>query len=89
MSDTVDSATWGRWWCAAHPNRSLRLPAWREVEPGELPATFQRAHVIHAVGSLLFVLELGQGAVLSGVVGQGVLFPKDETHFTGMHHATL
>ena len=59
VSPTMDSATWFRWWFAAHPNRSLRLPAWREVEPGSLPATFQRAHVIHAVGSLLFVLEVG------------------------------
>src|SRR5262249_43012179 len=28
-----------------------------------------------------------QAAVLSGVVGQGVLFPKDETHFRCIHHA--
>ena len=88
VSQTMDSTTWGRWWFAAHPNRALRLPAWREVAPGSLPATFQRAHVIHAVGSLLFILELGQVAVLSGVVGQGVLFPKDETHFRCIHHAT-
>ena len=33
-------------------------------------------------------LESGQAAVLSGVVGQGVLFPKDETHFRCIHHAT-
>jgi hypothetical protein len=31
VSPTMDSATRGRWWFAAHPNRSLRLPAWREV----------------------------------------------------------
>jgi hypothetical protein len=27
VSPTMDSAMWGRWWFAAHPNRSLRLPA--------------------------------------------------------------
>src|SRR5262249_48464344 len=32
-------------------------------------------------------MESGQAAVLSGVVGQGVLFPKDETHFRCIHHA--
>ena len=89
MAPTMDSATWSRGWFAAHPNRSLRLPDWREGEPGALLATFQRAHVIHAVGSLLFILELGQATVLSGMVGQGVLFPKDETHFRCMHHATF
>jgi hypothetical protein len=89
VSFPMDSVTWGRWWFAAHPNRSLRLPAWREVEPGELLSTFQHAHVIHAVGSLPFILKVGQAAVLSGVVGQGVLFPKDETHFRCIHHATF
>lgn len=53
VSPTMDSPTWFRWWFAAHPNRSLRLPAWEEVEPGELLSTFQRAHVMHAVDSLL------------------------------------
>src|SRR5215475_11568602 len=71
VSSPMDSVAWGRWWFAAHPNRSLRLPAWREVESGELLSTFQRAHVIHAVGSLPFILKVGQAAVLSGVVGQG------------------
>jgi len=85
VSSPMDSPTWGRWWFAAHPNRALRLPAWREVKPGELLSTFQHAHVIHAVGSL----KVGQAAVLSGVVGQGVLFPKDETHFRCIHHATF
>ena len=33
-------------------------------------------------------MESGQAAVLSGVVEQGVLFPKDETHFRCIHHAT-
>ena len=88
VSPTMDSATWSRWWFAAHPNRSLRLPAWEEVSPGALLSTFQHAHVIHAVGSLLCIPEVGQAAVLSGVVGQGVLFPKDETHFRCIHHAT-
>ena len=27
VSPTMDSAMWGRWWFAAHPNRALRLPA--------------------------------------------------------------
>jgi hypothetical protein len=89
VSSPMDSPTWGRWWFAAHPNRALRLPAWREVEPGEFLSTFQHAHVIHAVGSLPFILKVGQAAVLSGVVGQGGLFPKDETHFRCMHHATF
>ena len=53
VSPTMDSATWGRWWCAAHPNRALRLPAWEEVKPGEFLPTFQRAHVMHAVDALL------------------------------------
>ena len=88
VSLTMDSTTWGRWWFAAHPNRALRLPAWREVEPGALPSTFQRAQVIHAVGSLPHMKELGQAAALLGMVGQGVLFPKDETHFRCIHHAT-
>src|SRR5262245_48385849 len=34
-------------------------------------------------------LKWRQAAVLSGVGGQGVLFPKDETHFRCMHHATF
>ena len=55
MSPTMDSTTWGRWWFAAHPNRALRLPAWEEVEPGELLSIFQHAHVIHAVDSRLHV----------------------------------
>jgi hypothetical protein len=59
VSPTMGSPTWGRWWFAAHPNRSLRLPAWREVDSGSLLSTFQHAQVIHAVGSLLFILELG------------------------------
>ena len=33
-------------------------------------------------------MELGQAAVLLGVVEQGVIFPKDATHFRCMHHAT-
>jgi hypothetical protein len=53
VSPTMDSATWGRWWFAAHPNRALRLPAWEEVRPGWLLSTFQHAHVIHAVDSRL------------------------------------
>ena len=53
VSPTMDSATWGRWWFAAHPNRALRLPAWEEVKPGELLSIFQRAHVMHAADSLL------------------------------------
>jgi hypothetical protein len=32
-------------------------------------------------------MESGQAAVLLGVVEQGVLFPKDETHFRCIHHA--
>jgi len=32
-------------------------------------------------------VELGQAAVLSGVGEQGVIFPKDETHFRCMHYA--
>ena len=36
-----------------HPIRLLRLPAWWEVDPGKLPATFQHAHGIHTVGSRL------------------------------------
>jgi hypothetical protein len=54
VSPTMDSPTWLRWWFAAHPNRALRLPAWEEVEPGELLSIFQRAHVIHAVDALLY-----------------------------------
>ena len=33
-------------------------------------------------------MESGQAAVLLGVVEQGVIFPKDATHFRCMHHAT-
>ena len=55
VSPTMDSAMWGRWWFAAHPNRALRLPAWEEVGPGWLLSTFQHAHVIHAVDSRLHV----------------------------------
>jgi hypothetical protein len=55
VSPTMDSATWGRWWFAAHPNRALRRPAWEEVRPGWLLSTFQHAHVIHAVDSRLHV----------------------------------
>src|SRR5215471_16553877 len=35
------------------------------------------------------LLKWRQAAVLSGVVGQGVHFPKDATHFRCMHHATF
>src|SRR5215468_7203603 len=35
------------------------------------------------------LLKWRQAAVLSGVVGQGVPFPKDETHFRCIHHATF
>jgi hypothetical protein len=49
----MDSATWGRWWCAAHPHRALRLPAWEEVGRGAFLSTFQHAHVMHAVDALL------------------------------------
>ena len=59
VSPTMDSATWGRWWFAAHPNHTLRLLAWREIEPGALPSTFRRAQVMHAVGSLPHNMELG------------------------------
>jgi hypothetical protein len=88
VSPTMDSTTWGRWWFAAHPNRALRLPAWEEVCPGWLLSIFQHAHVMHAVDALPHKLESGQAAVLSGVVEQGVIFPKDETHFRCIHHAT-
>ena len=87
MSPTMDSPTWGRWWFAAHPNRALRLPAWEEVALGELLSIFQHAHVMHAVDTLPHHVESGQAAVLSGVVEQGVPFPKDETHFRCIHHA--
>ena len=73
--------------CSSQPRSAA--PSLGGGKPGELLATFQRAHVIHAVGSLLFILELGQATVLSGMVGQGVLFPKDETHFRCIHHATF
>jgi len=53
VSPTMDSPTWFRWWFAAHPNRALRLPAWEEVQPGELLSIFQHAHVMHAVDALL------------------------------------
>src|SRR6516165_259146 len=43
---------------------------------------------MHAVDALPHNVESGQAAVLSGVVEQGVHFPKDETHFRRMHHAT-
>jgi hypothetical protein len=33
-------------------------------------------------------VESGQAAILSGVVEQGVIFPKDETHFRCIHRAT-
>ena len=69
--------------CSSQPRSAA--PSLGGGKPGELLATFQRAHVIHAVGSLLFILELGQATVLSGMVGQGVLFPKDETHFRCIH----
>ena len=88
VSPMMDSPTWFRWWFAAHPNRALRLPAWEEVCPGRLLSTFQHAHVMHAVDTLLHNVESGQAAVLSGVVEQGVIFPKDETHFRCIHHAT-
>ena len=88
VSPMMDSPTWFRWWFAAHPNRALRLPAWEEVCPGWLLSTFQHAHVMHAVDTLLHNVESGQAAVLSGVVEQGVIFPKDETHFRCIHHAT-
>jgi hypothetical protein len=52
VSPTMDSATWFRWWFAAHPNRALRLPAWEEVQPGALLSIFQHAHVMHAVDTL-------------------------------------
>jgi hypothetical protein len=87
VSPTMDSATWLRWWFAAHPNRALRLPAWEEVEPGELLSIFQHAHVMHAVDALPHNVESGQAAVLLGVVEQGVIFPKDATHFRCIHHA--
>ena len=87
VSPTMDSATWFRWWFAAHPNRALRLPAWEEVCPGWLLSIFQHAHVLHAVDALPHNVESGQAAVLSGVVEQGVIFPKDETHFRCIHHA--
>jgi hypothetical protein len=88
VSPTMDSATWGRWWFAAHPNRALRLPAREEVCPGWLLSIFQHAHVMHAVDTLPHNVESSQAAVLSGVVEQGVIFPKDETHFRCIHHAT-
>jgi hypothetical protein len=87
VSPTMDSPTWFRWWFAAHPNRALRLPAWEEVKPGELLSIFQHAHVMHTVDTLPHHVESGQAAVLSGVVEQGVIFPKDETHFRCIHHA--
>ena len=71
VSSPMDSAMWGRWWFAAHPNRALRLPAWEEVRPGWLLSSFQHAHVMHAVGTLPHRVESGQAAVLSGVVEQG------------------
>src|SRR5215813_7594751 len=33
-------------------------------------------------------MKSGQAAVLSGVGEQGGIFPKDETHFRCIHHAT-
>ena len=51
VSPTMDALLWLRRWCAAHPTRALRLPAWEEVQPGELLSIFQHAHVIHAVDS--------------------------------------
>jgi len=76
VSPTMDSATWGRWWFAAHPNRSLRLPAWREVAPGALLSTFQHAHVIHAVGSLLFITEVETGCCPLRCGRTGGAFPE-------------
>ena len=43
---------------------------------------------MQAVDALPHKMESGQAAVLSGVVEQGVIFPKDETLFRCMHHAT-
>ena len=76
VSSPMDSPTWGRWWFAAHPNRALRLPAWREVAPGALLSTFQHAHVIHAVGSLLFITEVETGCCPCRCGRTGGAFPE-------------
>ena len=76
VSPTMDSATWGRWWFAAHPNRALRLPAWEEVCPGWLLSIFQHAHVMHAVDTLPHNVESSQAAVLSGQGCCKVVFAK-------------
>jgi hypothetical protein len=47
VSPTMDSPTWFRGWFAAHLNRALRLPAWEEVQPGELLSIVQHAHVYY------------------------------------------
>jgi hypothetical protein len=76
VSPTMDSTTWGRWGFAAHPNRALRLPAWREVAPGALLSTFQHAHVIHTVGSLLFITEVETGCCPLRCGRTGGAFPE-------------
>jgi hypothetical protein len=56
---TMDSATSLRWWFAAIPYRSRRHPAWSEGTFRLTSSAFQRAHVIHAVGSPFLSRESG------------------------------